>query len=765
MAESAPEFAPRNPGAQLVDPALLPFLPMLYVAWADGDLSPEEMTAICRRLGDDCQSLLGPWLDPEQPPTAVELQQMLALIRQRTGELSAREKLTLTGLGLRLAQADDRQVSGEERQALVEIEEALGISGYEAARQMLATRRPAEPVEEVEPAFDVRAMQRLLDGQDHELRERLRRFLSRPELRRRDELSRGEYRERVLGWCRELAAEGFGALSYPTSCGGEDDAGRFIAVFETLAFGDLSLLVKFGVQFGLFGGSILSLGTARHHLRYLLRVGRLELPGCFAMTETGHGSNVHDLETVARYDPETEEFVLHTPHDGARKDYIGNAACHGRLATVFAQLEAGDDSHGVHAFLVPIREEDGRPSPGVSIEDCGEKMGLNGVDNGRLWFDNVRIPRLNLLDRFAQVAADGSYRSQIPSPSKRFFTMLGTLVGGRVSVALASLSAAKSALAIAVRYGSERRQFGPSGEAELKLLDYLTHQRRLMPPLATTYALHFALDDLRSEYVASSDLDRREVETLAAGLKAYATWHATETIQVCRECCGGQGYLAANRFADLKADTEIFTTFEGDNTVLLQLVAKSLLTGYQHHFGQMNFLGLVRFIADQATTAIAELNPVTTRLTHETHLRDREFHLGAFGWREQHLLATVARRLKKRIDDGMETSRAFIECQDHLMATARAHVERTVLASLTAAEESAADDLRRMLGLLGDLFALSRIESDRGWFLEQGYFEPSKAKAVRKLVNRLCREVRQQAVPLVEAFGIPQELLAAPIAR
>lgn len=403
----------------------------------------------------------------------------------------------------------------------------------------------------------------------------------------------------------------------------------------------------------------------------------------------------------------------------------------------------------------------------MRIEDCGSKLGLNGVDNGRLWFDRVRVPRENLLDRFAEVAADGSYSSPIPSPAKRFFTMLGTLVGGRVSVALASLSAAKSALAIAVRYGSHRRQFGADGEAELTILDYLTHQRRLMPRLATTYALHFALDHLRREYgSSSSEVDQRRVETQAAGLKAWATWHATDTIQTCRECCGGQGYLVANRFADLKADTDVFTTFEGDNFVLLQLVAKSLLSGYKRQFNELGFVGLLRYVAAQAATTLAELNPIVTRLTDEQHLRDRDFHRGVFEWRKRHLLATVARRLKKRLDGDMEVSRALVECQGHLVATARAHVELLVLERFAAAAEaSPEDDQRRMLVQLCDLFAFSRLEHDRGWFLEQGVFELSKAKAIRKLVNRLCHEVRSQAMPLVDALAIPAELLTAPIAR
>src|SRR5438105_3999648 len=171
------------------------------------------------------------------------------------------------------------------------------------------------------------------------------------------------------------------------------DPGANIAAFETLALGDLSLLVKFGVQFGLWGGSVQQLGTRRHHERYLKATATLELAGCFAMTESGHGSNVQELRTTATYDPSSGEFVINTPDDDACKEYIGNAACHGRVATVFAQLIVDGESHGVHALVVPLREQDGTVCTGVRIEDSGEKMGLNGVDNGRIWFDNVGVPR------------------------------------------------------------------------------------------------------------------------------------------------------------------------------------------------------------------------------------------------------------------------------------------------------------------------------------------------------------------------------------
>src|SRR3954453_12808654 len=214
-------------------------------------------------------------------------------------------------------------------------------------------------------------LKRLLDGEHGAMRDVVREWLSRPGNQAIAEpLSIGEYRERVMAWARELADERQTALGFPPEYGGEGAVGRSIAAFETLAFGDLSLLVKIGVQFGLFGGAVLHLGTKQHHDRYLADIATLRLPGCFAMTETGHGSNVQALGTTATYDPDTHEFVINTPDDDARKDYIGNAACHGRMAAVFAQLEGGGEPRGVPCLLVPIRDDDGEPMPGVRIEDC-----------------------------------------------------------------------------------------------------------------------------------------------------------------------------------------------------------------------------------------------------------------------------------------------------------------------------------------------------------------------------------------------------------
>jgi len=628
-------------------------------------------------------------------------------------------------------------------------------------------------------APDPAKLRALLDGEHAPTRDRVREWLTVPGNAPVADLPIEEHRAKVLAWATELASQGDTAMGYPVEYGGKDAVGRSVAGFETLAFGDLSLLVKCGVQFGLFGGAVLHLGTERHHERHLARIARLDLPGCFAMTETGHGSNVQALRTAATYDAATEEFVVHTPDEDARKDYIGGAARDGRLAAVFAQLVVGGESRGVHALLVPIRDDDGTVLDGVRIEDCGAKLGLDGVDNGRIWFDHIRVPREALLDRYASVTPGGTYSSPIENPTKRFFTMLGTLIQGRVSICGASINATKVALDIAIRRGLTRRQFGPPGQPEAVLMDYRTHQRRLLPALATTYALHFAQDRLRTglhevfhSRANDDDRRRRDLETFAAGLKAVATWHATDTIQACREACGGAGYLKANRFAALKADTDVFTTFEGDNTVLLQLCAKNLLTDERDRFVQLDALGTAQVVAGQAIGVVAERTAVrylVARLAdglipgrdHERALRDRVTQLELLRWRQQHILAGLGRRLKGGIDAGRDPFAVLVDCQDHVVATARAWVDLTVLEAFADAVAACEDPaLRAVLDRLCSLHALHRIEAERGWFQEHGRLTPQRSKAVGKAVNALCAEVRDDAALLVEALGVPEPALA-----
>ena len=639
--------------------------------------------------------------------------------------------------------------------------------------------------------LDVPALTALLDGKYAEVRQLVRTNLAEHASILDDQLrmDREEFRQRVLDVVQMMAGTGQTGFGFPEEYGGGADIGASVAAFETLAFGDLSVVVKVGVQFGLFGGAILQLGTKPHHDAYLEDLIQGRLLGCFAMTESGHGSNVQALGTTATYDAEAREFVIDTPDDRARKDYIGNAAQHASHAVVFAQLVLGADTHGVHAFVVRIRDEKGKPMPGVRIEDCGPKIGLNGVDNGRIWFEGVRIARADLLDRYAVVTDDGRYFSDIENANRRFFTMLGTLVQGRVCVGGAGINASKVALALAIEYAHHRRQFGnPGAGTEERLLDYGMHQRRLFPLLARTYALHFAQErvaaDLHEvfsdiEDEGTAELARRSLESRAAGTKALGTWHASRTIQECREACGGAGYLSVNRFDALRADTDVFTTFEGDNTILMQLVAKGLLTDYKDSFEDLDHIGMVRFVASTAVETVLERTNARSILERmrdvmpvgkggkgddDPDLLDQRYQLEMLTWREEHMLSSVARRLKSGIDKGIDPAEVFSLCQDHVIGAAHAHVERIVLeAFLDKLADQDPGPNTDALKLLCDLYALSCIESDRAWFLEHGRLSNARAKAVTAQVNELGRRIRPIAQQLVDALGVPREMLRSEI--
>jgi acyl-CoA oxidase len=149
----------------------------------------------------------------------------------------------------------------------------------------------------------------------------------------------------------------------------------------------------------------------------------------------------------------------------------------------------------------------------------------------------------------------------------------------------------------------------------------------------------------------------------------------------------------------------------------------------------------------------------------DASLRDRGYQLSLFEWREKHLLEGAARRLRAGIGDGGDAFEVFNSAQDHLLAAARAHIDRIVLEQFVAAIDGCEDDdVKAMLDLLCDLHVMSHLERDRAWFLEHGRLTPARAKAIIATVNELCQELRPHAAMLVDAFAIPDAVVAAPIA-
>jgi acyl-CoA oxidase len=657
-------------------------------------------------------------------------------------------------------------------------------------RTTSSTREPAgaaagsQPAVPVAPAVDVAALGELLLGKWAHIRRTARDLAGRPEVHKVEGLTHTEHRKRVFGQLKYLVENKAVHRAFPASLGGSDDHGGNIAGFEELVTADPSLQIKAGVQWGLFGSAVMHLGTEEHHRKWLPGIMSLEIPGCFAMTETGHGSDVASIATTATYDEATQEFVINTPFRAAWKDYIGNAAEDGLAAVVFAQLLTRNVNHGVHAFYVQLRDpETGEFLPGIGGEDDGVKGGLNGIDNGRLHFSDVRVPRTNLLNRYGNVSPEGEYTSPIASPGRRFFTMLGTLVQGRVSLDGAAVAASKVALATAIRYATERRQFNASSPTDEEvLLDYQRHQRRLFTRVATTFAASFAHEQLLEKFddVFSgrhdTDADRQDLETLAAALKPMSTWHALDTLQECREACGGAGFLIENRFASLRADLDVYATFEGDNTVLLQLVAKRLLSDYAKEFRNVDFGILARFVVAQAADVainrtglrqVAQFVADTGSVQKAAlALRDEEGQRTLLTDRVQSMVAEVGSALKGANKLPQHQAAAlFNQHQDDLIDAAQAHAELLQWEAFTEALGKVSDPgTLQVLTWLRDLFGLSLIEKHLSWYLMNGRLSMQRGRTVGAYINRLLVKIRPYALDLVDSFGYGPEHLRAAIA-
>lgn len=595
-------------------------------------------------------------------------------------------------------------------------------------------------------------------------------FKKHPELLIDEEegMTKAEHRELVRSCLKLLLQEGYSPLSYFTR-----DFKKYFYLAELLSLVDLSLTVKMGVQYSLWGGSIINLGTERHRRLYFDDIDRFKLPGCFAMTELRHGSNVAGLQTDAVLDLDTDEWVINTPDDGAIKWWIGNAAEDGKMSTVFARLKipssaaAGRlDDHGVHAFVVPLRDDRGQCIPGVEIHDCGYKVGLNGVDNGAIRFTNVRVPRENLLDRFATVDRSGRYSSPLSSQAKRFAATLGELTGGRVGLTFASIGVLKGAVTIAVRYSAQRQQFGPPNAPEVSVLDYPSQQLKLIPMLAMAYALHFTRETLIEKYVemkrTKNDVLIADVHSLSAGLKAYTTSYTANALSIARESCGGHGYASVNRLGALRSDHDIFQTFEGDNTVLLQQVAALLLKEYKDSFAGSPVMATWSYLKQVASDSLPT-NPLISHATEPSHLRNTGFLKRSLRYRTARLLHTLAARLRKHTKKSGEFY-AWNKCLLHVLALSKAHIESVMLDSFMEAVQACPDpDCKKSLKAMADLFALEKIHADI-MFRNDDYIAPEKAKAIQRMIENLCSELRGVAVPLCDAFGIPDHILRAPIA-
>jgi acyl-CoA oxidase len=572
-----------------------------------------------------------------------------------------------------------------------------------------------------------------------------------------------EQRNNTLQNLKKLAENNIVSKAFPTAFGGENNYGGHVASFEELIAADPSLQIKAGVQYGLFAAAIQHLGTAKHHRKFLKEALELKILGSYGMTESGHGSDVFNIKTTATFKPSKDGFIINTPDRSAWKDYLGNAALHANWVIVFAQLIIEKENYGVHGFLVPIRDDKGNLLEGVYCEDNGLKGGLNGIDNGRLAFKNIVIPRENLLDRYGSVSKYGIYSSKIDNPIRRFFIMLGTLVQGRVSLDGAAVVAAKIALEIAIKYGNARKQFKSTNGEEILLMEYPSHQARLIPLVAETYAASFAHEELLQDFDAIfSELSNstgeeiygmQDLETFAAAMKSSNTWHALQSLQAAREACGGNGFLSENNIVDLKKDFDVYVTFEGDNTVLAQLVGKRILKEYSEEFKKLNIVDkILKIVQLKFLPPSMNANMGSDNL-HEI-LKSRVDALAL-----KIMLNINSGRKEKKTNDAI-----FFENQNDIIALGESYADykkfdafyRNSLKFKMNKKWEPLDDLLRIYGL-------NIIKNKTEHFISLNIISKSQIKHLDSISSNLLTKLNPHMLTFVEAFNYAPKLFNPPM--
>ncbi len=355
---------------------------------------------------------------------------------------------------------------------------------------------------------------------------------------------------------------------------------------------DPSLQIKSGVQWGLFGSAVLQLGTAEHHEKWLPGIMDLSIPGAFAMTEIGHGSDVAAVGTTATYDAATEEFVINTPFRAATKEYLGNAALHGVAATVFAQLITNGVNHGGALLLRAAAwrgtastspESDARTTVSRAASTASTTavcLSTTCASRARtcstatvMWPRTARTPARSTApvaasSRCSERSCRAACRSTVRHP-------------GPPRSACTSRSPTPPSVA---SYDGAGRAGGPCSwtTASTSAVCCRVWRPRTRRSSRTTSSCR-KFDGVFSGRT-DTPADREDLETLAAALKPLSTCTPLDTLQEAREATGGAGFMFENRLVGLRADLDIYVTFEGDNNVLLQLVGKRLLTDYAKQF-------------------------------------------------------------------------------------------------------------------------------------------------------------------------------------
>ncbi|RIB15097.1 hypothetical protein C2G38_2193207 [Gigaspora rosea] len=516
----------------------------------------------------------------------------------------------------------------------------------------------------------------------------------------------------------------------------------------------------------LFRQSIEFFGTKEQKDEWMDDVLNWRIIGCFAMTELGHSSFIRGLETTATYDKVHDEFIINSPTLTATKWWIGMAGQTATHTVAICQTIIDSESYGINWFVVPLRDrKTGHLLPGVTAGDIGAKFGRHGLDSGWIQFSNVRIPRKNMLMKWSKVTEDGKY-----IPPQNPAIAYTTLIGERLTVLTGTQNALGKALTIACRYGCVRRQSVDDGQ----IMNYQTYYVSLVPCVASIYVINVVDRIIKiqwEELIKQIHTNQAEflknvtdIHALSSGLKGTITWWGSEMLERCRRALGGHAYSAYNAIGPAIGDWGVNTTGGGDNFVLLQQTARYLISSYEKMVQGKRLSGSVEYFNN-----IKQFSKIVkSDLLNEEQLYDMKYNLNMYTWLIGQKLQYLFSILSQSQEDPSVT---WNNNQVSLIRLSELYSFRYCLSKyiqgLSNYQNSIPEfqNLCPILTKLGQLWSIHLIHESLKEFLEEGYFGKDQANIVENAYFRMCKELRKEIIPLVDAWGYPDFVLQAPLGK
>lgn len=489
--------------------------------------------------------------------------------------------------------------------------------------------------------------------------------------------------------------------------------------------------------------------------QWINKAWNCEIIGTYAQTELGHGTFIRGLETTATYDTKTEEFILNSPTLTSFKWWPGGLAQTANYAVVVAQLYTQGQCHGIHPFIVQLRDEETHePLAGIKIGEIGTKLGMNATNNGYLGFTNVRIPRNHMLMKNNKVLKDGTY---VKSPSSKL--TYGTMMFVRVVIVQDMGTYLRKAVTIAIRYSAVRHQSELKPNApEPQILDYVTQQYKLFPLLAACFAFHYSADWIWNMYNnVTEDIDKGqlgnlpELHAIACCLKAVSTSDSALAVETCRLACGGHGYMTSSNLPGTYGLVTAACTYEGENTVLFLQTARYLIKVWQQCVNGQPLTPTVQYLNEYSKDTKLSLSKSVVDI------------IKALQQIAASKIELAARHINERAAKGLAPENAWNQTSIELVGAAEAHcrafVVKTYYEKMLNVNVSA--QLRTILNQLCELYAVNTLLKSSGDFLR---FTSGCGKDLEMLqiwLENLLALIRPNAVGIVDGFDIHDDVLAS----